>query len=177
MTDPRSTSTSAPAPAPDEALLTPLRAGALLGVLVALWTFTMGFTGWYRHPNLLFLFWLVIPLQIVVLVWMLRKTAPTAGYLRQVQNGVGASVIASLIIFMASLLFTMVVFPSYFAELEALGRIQMAKQGLSPEQIEAVVKAQAPMQKPLGSAFAGALGTWITGLFTSLVAAAWYRKR
>ena len=39
------------------------------------------------------------------------------------------------------------------------------------------MKAQAPMQKPLGSAFAGALGTWITGLFTSLVAAGWYHKR
>ncbi|HEX4845782.1 MAG TPA: DUF4199 domain-containing protein [Geothrix sp.] len=166
-----------PIPASEEALLVPLRAGALLGVLVALWTFVMGFTGWYRHPSLLFLFWLVIPLQILVLVLTLRKTAPTAGYLRQVQNGVGASVIASIIIFASSLLFTMVVFPSYFAELEALGRLQMAKQGLSPEQIEAVVKAQAPMQKPLGSAFAGALGTWITGLFTSLIAAAWLRKR
>lgn len=166
-----------PLPADEEALLSPLRAGALLGVLVALWTFVMGFTGWYRHPSLLFLFWLVIPLQIVVLVLMLRKTAPRAGYLRQVQNGVGASVIASIIIFASSLLFTMVVFPSYFAELEALGRLQMAKQGLSPEQIEAVVKAQAPMQKPLGSAFAGALGTWITGLFTSLIAAAWLRKK
>lgn len=169
--------TTDPIPASEEALLVPLRAGALLGVLVALWTFVMGFTGWYRHPSLLFLFWLVIPLQIVVLVLMLRKTAPAAGYLRQVQNGVAASVIASIIIFASSLLFTMVVFPSYFAELEALGRLQMAKQGLSPEQIEAVVKAQAPMQKPLGSAFAGALGTWITGLFTSLIAAAWLRKK
>ena len=93
------------------------------------------------------------------------------------QNGVGASVIASAIIFVGSLLFTTVVFPSYFAELEALGRLKMAQQGLSPDQIEAVVKAQAPMQKPLGSAFAGALGTWITGLFTSLVAAAWYHRR
>ena len=53
----------------------------------------------------------------------------------------------------------------------------MAQQGFTPEQIEAVVKAQAPMQRPLGSAFAGALGTWITGLFTSLVAAVWFRKR
>lgn len=175
MNDPRAT--PGPKPSSEDVLLVPLRAGVLLGVLVALWTFVMGFTGWYRHPSLLFLFWLVIPLQIIVLAVMLRQTAPTAGYLRQVQNGVGASAIASVIIVAASLLFTTVVFPSYFAELEALGRLQMAKQGLSPEQIEAVVKAQAPMQKPLGSAFAGALGTWITGLFTSLVAAAWYRKR
>ncbi|WP_243303051.1 DUF4199 domain-containing protein [Geothrix oryzisoli] len=154
-----------------------LRTGLILGILVVLWTFVMGFTGWYRQPGLFFLFWLVIPLQIGILVLMLRKSAPEYGYLRQVQNGVGASAIASAIIFVGSLLFTMVVFPSYFAELEALGRLRMAQQGLSPEQIEAVVRAQAPMQKPLGSAFAGALGTWITGLFTSLVTAAWYHKR
>jgi len=153
------------------------RAGLWLGVLVVLWTFVMGFSGWYRHPSLLFLFWLVIPLQILVLVLLLKRTAADCGYLRQVQNGVGASIIASAIIFTGSLLFTMVVFPSYFRELEALGRLRMAQQGLSPEQIEAVVKAQAPMQTPLGSAFAGALGTWITGLFTSLIGAAFYRKR
>ena len=169
--------TPGPPSSPDEALLVPLRAGVLLGVLVALWTFIMGFTGWYRHSGLLFLFWLVIPIQIVVLVGMLRRTAATTCYLRQVQNGVGASILASFIIVAGSLLFTMVVFPSYFRELEALGRLQMAQQGLRPDQIEAVVKAQAPMQTPLGSAFAGALGTWITGLCTSLVAAAWYRKR
>jgi len=154
-----------------------LRTGLILGILVVLWTFVMGFTGWYRQPGLLFLFWLVIPLQIGVLVWMLRRDAPTTGYLRQVQNGVGASIIASAIIFVGSLIFTTVVFPSYFAELEALGRLRMAQQGLSPEQIEAVVKAQAPMQRPLGSAFAGALGTWITGLFTSVLAAVKYHRR
>ena len=106
-----------------------LRTGLILGILVVLWTFVMGFTGWYRHPSLLFLFWLVIPLQVGVLVWMLRRSASDTGYLRQVQNGVGASVIASAIIFVGSLLFTTVVFPSYFAELEALGRLQMANRG------------------------------------------------
>ena len=154
-----------------------LRAGLILGILVVLWTFVMGFTGWYRHPSLLFLFWLVVPLQITVLLILLRITAPTTGYLRQVQNGVAASVIASILIMAGSLLFTTAVFPSYFRELEALGRLKMAQQGFTPEQIEAVVKAQAPMQTPLHSAFAGGLGTWITGLFTSLIAAVWLRRK
>ncbi|WP_306590259.1 DUF4199 domain-containing protein [Geothrix sp. 21YS21S-4] len=162
---------------PEAPLLIPFRAGVLLGALAVLWTFVMGFTGWYRQPTLLFLLWLVIPLQIVILAGMLRLTAPTAGYFRQVQNGVAASVIASLIIAVGSLLFTTVVFPSYFREMEALGRLRMAHQGLSADQIEALVKAQAPMRTPLGNAFAGALGTWLTGLGTSLVAAAWFRRR
>jgi hypothetical protein len=157
--------------------MTALRTGLVLGILVVLWTFVMGFTGWYRDPSLFFLLWLAIPLQIGVLVLMLRGTASTQGYLRQVQNGVGASVIASAIIFVGSLLFTLVVFPSYFAEMEALGRLKMAQQGFSAEQIEAVVKAKGPMQTSLGRAFSWALGTWITGLFTSVVGAVKYHRR
>lgn len=157
--------------------MTSLRAGLLLGILVVLWTFVMGFTGWYHHPVRHLLFWLVVPLQIAVVLGLLKLTATRDGYFRQVQNGVAASVIASILIVAGSLVFTTLVFPSYFAEMEALGRLKMAQQGLGPDRIEAIVKAQAPMQTPWRSAFAGALGTWVTGLVTSLVAAVWYRKR
>lgn len=154
-----------------------LRAGVILGLLVVVWTFVMGFTGWYHHPTLNLLFWLVIPLEILVLAVLLRITGARNGYLRQVANGVAASVIASVIIFLGSLIATTVVFPSYFREMEALGRLKMAHQGLPPDQIEALVKAQAPFLRPLPQAFAGMMGTWFTGLFTSLIVAAWFRRR
>lgn len=154
-----------------------LRAGIILGILVVLWTFVMGFTGWYHHPSLFFLFWLVIPLQVGVLLVLLRITAPACGYVRQVGHGVAASVIASAIIFLGSLFFTMVLFPSYFREMEALGRLKMAQQGLTPAQIEALIQAQASMQRPLPTAFSGVLGTWFTGLLTSLIAATWLRRK
>ncbi len=154
-----------------------LLAGLLLGLLVAVWTFVMGFTGWYRHPSLLLLFWVVIPLQIGVLLWGLRKTAPQAGYGRQVINGLSISVIASVIIFGSSLCFTMLAFPRYFQELEALGRLKMAQAGLGPDRIDELVRLQAPWQKPLPTAFSGAFGTWVTGLVTSLLAAIWLRRK
>jgi len=154
-----------------------LRAGLLLGLSVAAWTFVMGFTGWYKHPTLLFLFWLVIPLQIGLLLWALGGTASQDGYGRQVWNGVSISLLGSMIIFGASLLFTTRVFPHYFQELEALGRQMMARQGLSPEQIEAAVRAQAPMQTPRASAMAGAIGTVVTGFLTSVIASYWLRKK
>lgn len=154
-----------------------LRHGLQLGLSVAAWTFVMGFMGWYKHPTLLFLFWLVIPMQIGILLWALRSSALTAGYGRQVWNGVSISLLGSMIIFAASLLFTAVVFPHYFQDLEALGRQLMAKQGLSPAQIEAAVKAQAPMQTPRASAMAGAIGTVATGFLTSVIAAVWLRKK
>jgi len=154
-----------------------LRAGVILGLSVAAWTFIMGFTGWYKHPSLLFLFWLVVPMQIGILLWTLRAMAPTSGYGRQVWNGVSSSLLGSMIIYAASILFTTVVFPHYFQDLEALGRQIMARQGLSPAQIEAAVRAQAPMQTPRASAMAGAIGTVVTGFFTSVVAALWLRKK
>ena len=154
-----------------------LRAGLILGLAVAAWTFVMGFTGWYKNPTLLYLFWLVIPLQIGLLVWALRGSATTTGYGRQVWNGVSISLLASMIIFGASILFTTRVFPHYFQDLEALGRQLMAAKGLSAEQIEAAVRLQAPMQTPRASAMAGAIGTVVTGFFTSVIAAIWLRKK
>ncbi len=154
-----------------------LRAGVILGLSVAAWTFVMGFTGWYKSPSLLYLFWLVVPMQIGILLWSLRGTRAEGGYGRQVWNGVSISLLASMIIFGCSILFTTVVFPHYFQELEALGRQMMAQQGFSAEKIEAAVKAQAPMQTPRASAMAGAIGTVVTGFFTSVIAAVWFRKK
>ena len=154
-----------------------LRSALLLGASVVAWTFVMGATGWYKHPTLLFLFWLVIPLQIALLVWTLRGTAAEQGYGRQVWLGTGVSLLASVLIYGGSLLFTTVVFPDYFKELEALGRQMMAQKGLSPAQIEAAIQAQAPMQTPRASAMAGAIGTVVTGLLTSLIAAVFLRRK
>jgi hypothetical protein len=154
-----------------------LRAGLILGVSVAAWTFIMGFTGWYKHPGLLYLFWLVIPLQIGILLWALGGLASVDRYGRQVWNGVSISLLGSIIIYWASLLFTTVVFPHYFQDLEALGRQMMARQGLSAAQIDAAVRLQAPMQTPRASAMAGAIGTVVTGFLTSVIASFWLRKK
>src|ERR1700690_2094235 len=154
-----------------------LRAGLILGLSVAAWSLVMGLTGWFKHPSLWILSWLVVPMQIGILLWTLRGLAPTTGYGRQVWNGVSSSLLGSMIIYAASMLFTPFVFPHYFQDLEALGRQIMARQGMSPAQIEAAVRAQAPMQTPRASAMAGAIGTVVTGFFTSVIAAAWLRKK
>lgn len=159
-------------------MATVFRSGLLLGLLVVAWTFVVGFTGWYKDPQMVKLFWLVIPIQITVLVLALRRTAAQGTpYLRQVQNGVALSVIAALIIFAGSYLFTSTVFPTYFQDLEATGRTLMARQGLSMAQIDAAVKANAPMQTSTMNALAGAIGTSVTGLVVSLLAAIWLRKK
>jgi hypothetical protein len=154
-----------------------LRAGIILGILVVLWTFVMGFTGWYHHPTLFALRWLAIPTEVGVLLVLLRITASRNNYFGQLMNGVAASVIAGAVIFLGSLLFTTLAFPSYFREMEALGRLKMAHQGMPLDQIEEVVRAQAPFRRPLPEAFLNMAITWFTGLLTSLIAATWLRRK
>jgi hypothetical protein len=154
------------------------KAGVVLGVLVAVWTFVMGFTGWYKHPTLLNLFWVMILIQIGVLVWGLRLTALEGrSYWGQVGAGTLMSLAGGVIIFLGSMLFTTVVFPDYFTELRQLGEETMRAQGISESDIKATLDLQAPMQTPFMQAFLGFIGTLITGLIVSLIAGAIIRKK
>lgn len=152
--------------------------GVALGLLVALWTFFMGFTGWYKDPVLLNLFFAVIPIQILVLIYGLRQTAKQGrSYLAQVVAGSSMSVIAGILIFCNSLLFTTVVFPNYFGDIRAVSTEMMRSQGLSEADITARMALEAQFQTPFWQALFGFIGTVATGLVSSLVIAAFFRKR
>jgi hypothetical protein len=154
-----------------------VRTGLLIGVSVVAWTFVMGFTGWFLDPALLNLFFLVIPIQIALLVFGLRSSAAENGYGKQVLSGTVASLLASALIFGGSILFTTVAFPNYFDELRAVHSSMLEKAGKSPEEIRTEVEAMAATQTPLLQALFGAIGTIVTGFVSSLVIAAFARKR
>ncbi len=155
----------------------PIRAGVLLGVLCVLWTFVMGFTGWYKDPVMLNLFFLVILFEIAVIVWALRQTAPNATWGGQVLNGLTISVVAGVIVFVGSLLFTMVAFPSYFTDIQAAQTEWMRAAGMEEAEIQSQVTAAAGMQTPLMNALSGVVGTVVTGLVVSAIAGAFLRKK
>ena len=154
-----------------------VRTGLSIGFAVVAWTFVMGFTGWYLHPTLLNLFFLVIPIQIVLLVVGLRSSAAENGYGKQVVAGTLASILASILIFGGSILFTTVAFPSYFEEIRTFQTTMLEKAGKSPEEVRAQVAAMAATQTPFLQALFGAIGTIVTGLVSSLVIAVFARKR
>jgi hypothetical protein len=155
----------------------PIRAGALLGVLCVFWTFVMGFTGWYTDPVMLNLFFLVVPLEIGIVIWALRKTAPGAGWSGQIVNGLVLSLVASVIIFAGSLLFTTVAFPSYFTDIQAARAELLKAQGVAGAELESQVAAGAAMQTPLMNALSGVIGTVVTGIVVAAVAGAFLRKK
>jgi len=157
---------------------TTVRGGVVLGVLVTLWTFVMGFTGWYKDPVLLNLFFLVILVQVGVLVWTLRRTAETgATYGRQVGNGLVVSLIGGAIIIAGSLLFTTVAFPNYFADIQAVQAEMLKARGMSEADIRTAVAASAAMQTPLMNALSGFIGTLVTGLVVSAIAGYFIRRK
>jgi hypothetical protein len=155
----------------------PIRAGVLLGALCVFWTFVMGITGWYKDPVMLNLFFLVIPLEIGIVVWALRRTAPGATWGGQIVNGFVLSLVASVIIFAGSLLFTTVAFPNYFTELQSAQAEMLRTQGLSEADIRSQVAAAAALQTPFMNAMLGVIGTVVTGFVVSAITGALLRKR
>lgn len=151
--------------------------GILLGILVEVWTAVVILAHWHTDPVMMLLFFLVIPLQIVIVVLALRREAANATYGRQVVNGTVVSAIAAVIIFAGSWLLTTAVFPSYFSDLRAAGEALLAKAGQTPEQIADAMAKNAAMYDPVQNALTGAIATVVTGFVVSLVAAAFLRRK
>lgn len=152
--------------------------GLVLGVLVVLWQLVMGYSGWYKHPQLLNLFFLVIPLQVAVLWWGLRKTAAEGrGYGGQVLAGLLMSLIGGVLIVAGSFLFTTVLFPNYHAELAAIYEQQLRAGGQGEAQVQAALAEYAKVNNSNVSAMGGFVGTAVTGLVVSLLLATFVRKK
>ena len=154
-----------------------LKVGLLIGALCALWTFVMGFTGWYKDPALLNAFWVVVPIQIGLLIWGLRQTAARNTYFRQVGTGTLMSVIAGVILFFSSLLFTVVVFPDYFKEIRGVHEQMLRAAGTPDDQVSAALKTASESQTPVIQAVSGLVGTVMTGLVASLIISVFARAK
>jgi hypothetical protein len=155
-----------------------LQAGILIGAGCALWTLVMGLTGWYKDPQLLNVFFLVVVIEIAGLIWGLRRTAAEGRtYSGQVVAGTMMAAIAGVIIFCASLLFTTVLYPEYFDEINAMSREIMTKAGRSEAEIATALQEVAPLQTPLANAFTGFVGTFVTGVVASAIIGVWIRER
>jgi hypothetical protein len=155
-----------------------LTAGIALGVLVAIWTFFMGFTGWYKDPGLAILF---VPVAIFInvglIVWGLMQTARQGRrYWSQVGAGVLIGVVGAVIIFGGSLLFTTVAFPEYFEEIRVMHAEMLRAAGQTEPEIEARLELAAKAQTPVINAVTGVVGTLMTSLVAALLTAAFVRS-
>jgi hypothetical protein len=156
-----------------------LTGGLAIGALCGAWLLITGVTGWYKDPTMYQLFIPVVTiLEIVVLIWALRKTAAEGRtYSGQVVAGTLMALIGAICIFCISLLVTSVIAPNFFEDVNAMSRDIMRDQGQTEEQINAAIAGSARWQTHIMSALAGVIGTVMTGIVVSAVIAIWVRAR
>jgi hypothetical protein len=155
-----------------------VKTGVILGLLVEAWTYIVGVAGWHRDPTLVNLFYVVVLIEIGLLYWGLKKEAATGkSYGGLVGAGTLMSVVGAVIIFIGAMVFTMVVFPEYFAEVREAGRRTLLAKGLPAAEVEKTLEMAAPMQTPFINALMGAVMTVLTGFISSLVIGVLVRKR
>jgi hypothetical protein len=138
----------------------------------------MGYTGWYKDPAMVNAFFLVIPLQIAVLWWALRKTAAEGQrFGGQLMAGLVISLVAGVIIFAGSYLFTTVLFPGYFDDVAAVSEQVYRSQGKSEAEIQALMESYRKGATPLMNSLTGLIGTVVTGLVASALIGAFVRRK
>jgi hypothetical protein len=152
--------------------------GIILAVVVAVWMLILGVTGWYKNPIGAIAFMLVIPINIGMIIWGLTKTRKDGrGYGGQVSAGLVMGIVAGVLIFGNSLLYTQVLFPTYFEDLRAMQEEMLEAAGLPEDEIRERVEASQASQTPVRQATYGTIGTIVTSLVTALVAAIWIRRK
>ena len=152
-----------------------LLTGLLIGSLTGLCTFVLGATGWYRDPEKIGLFLpTAMVIQVAGLTWGLHRTARQGRtYSGQVVAGALISLIAGVVVSLASLLFSTVAFPDYIPETRALAREAMARAGVPESEIEIAIRGHTSTSQAFG-AFAT---TFVAGVIASAVISVWIRAQ
>ncbi len=154
--------------------------GVVLAVVVALFSIVFAAAGMHKNPSLAWVFPLVATaVTIGAVVWTLRKTRDEGkGYGGQVLVGIVIAIVAAVLLFVNSYVFTTAIFPNYLDEVRVLQEEQLATQpNLSQQQIDVQRKALDVVLTPTAQAGLGAIMTVITTGLVTLIAAFFVRKK
>lgn len=149
------------------------KVGLMIAVFCCAWQLIVVSMGWLTNPRTFSLFYLVILIQVVILIWGMRRTAADNTYGKQLLFGTLASAIAAVIIFAYALVLMTVLFPNLIGEIKAMQTTALKAAGRT----EAEIGIAMALQTPLSQAIQGAVGTIVTGFLASAVIAIFARKK
>jgi hypothetical protein len=145
----------------------------MIAVFCCAWQLVMASTGWLTNQRTFSLFYLVILIQVVILIWGMRRTAADNTYGKQLLFGTLSSVIAAVLIFAYALVLMTVLFPNLIGEIKAMQTAALKAAGRTDAEIGIAMA----LQTPLIQAIQGAVGTIVTGFLASAVIAIFVRKK
>ena len=156
-----------------------IKAAVTLAVLAAVLSVIVALVGLHRTEPMLAQAAFILPVIILntgCIVWGLKGTAATNGYVRQVGNGIMIGAIAGVLIFGFSLLMLTVLMPGYLDEMkqatiEWLQTADIAEE-MRDKQIATVEGTTATTQS-----MAGLVGTLATSLVVAVIAAIFLRRK
>lgn len=155
-----------------------IRYGIIFWVISTIILFAIGVFDWYSDPNLTWVFWLVIPVQIGI-IYQLMKTLKSlqASYWKNVGFGTLVSLITGIGMFFSSLLFTEVVFPDYFDTIKEVGIEIYEDDGATQEEIDQYAKFYESDNLGVANAVSGVIGSTAFGFFLSLIISLFFRNK
>ncbi len=156
-----------------------IRGGVLLGVLVTAWSWIFAFTGMHKNIPLMMVFPIVATvIEIVVLVWALKKTAAQGRkWFGQVSAGTMLAFVGGSLIFATSWMLVTMLYPNYFAELNEACRNFYAASGMDQATIDKTMAESAKTQSAGMQGVIGFTATVVTGLIASAIIAIWVRAK
>ena len=147
----------------------PIKYGLVLGIIVAAIGFVLAISGLHTNEMAPMGFVIVvIIINVLIVVFAVRRLAPTSNWVQQVGNGLVLGLVGAVIVFLGSWLMTAVVFPNYYMEFAEAARTRAIAAGMAAPDIEEAVAMVTGT--PVGSAFQGALGTVITSVIVAGIA-------
>ena len=155
------------------------KAAITLVVLVAVLSVVVAMIGLHRTNPMLAQAAFIVPviiLNIGCIVWGLKGTAATSGYVRQVGNGMAIGVIAGVLIFGFSILLLTVLMPGYLDEIKQATIEWLQAADVSDEMREKQVAAVEATTATTQS-LAGLFGTLATSLVAAVIVAIFLRRK
>lgn len=155
-----------------------IKGSVALAVLVWIASVIFAVTGMHRASPLLGIFLLVvlIVLNVLCIYWTLNQTAADNGYGKQLLNVIVFGVIASVLIFGASVLNLKVLFPDYLEE-NTTAMIEFLEGMDMPEDTLQAQIASVEGRTAVGESVKGIFGTFFTSLIVGAIVAIFKRKK